>query len=213
MLGCRRRLPPALNSSVCCFRGPSLSLRMVNRRRLQVGGRVAAPADTERAAVPLARSYRSARLVSGPRGSASARRRRCRPLALERRELRRRLFVVVVASRKDGVLLCPAGRRLPKKTSVAVEAELAAVSFHHGLARIIVFFHAAASDRAVDGCGAGELPVGFAASELAPVTAVIMASASKPGAALVASRLLGCPAPSNAVCESSLFSEGPRVPG
>ena len=47
-----------------------------------------------------------------------------------------------------------------------MEAQLPAVAHHHGLASHDRFFAGAARDGAVDRCGAAQLPVGFAASQV-----------------------------------------------
>ena len=108
---------------------------------------------------------------------------------------------------KPGVLLCPRVRVSRKAFSVVVEAQLPAVAHHDGLAAHDGFFAGSTGDRAVDGCRAGQLPVGFAAPQVGSGDGghgCPSASTCVAGQPLWPRGCFGLPpCPSNAVCESS----------
>ena len=89
-----------------------------------------------------------------------------------------------------------------------VEAELAAVADHDGLAPHNRFFAGSTGDGAVDRCGAAQLPVGLPASQVGPGDRChgFSASAALRGQPLWPRGCFGLPCASNAVCESEPFS-------
>ena len=122
--------------------------------------------------------------------------------------------MVVAPTTETGVLLGSRIRVSRKTSSVIVEAELAAVADHDALAPHNRFFARAARHRTIDRCGAAQLPVGFAASQVGSRDGGhgFSASTALRGQPCGLEAALGCPAFERGVCVFAFLREVPTGP-